>query len=561
MNPLWPAASRAWLWNPGITFRTCQKLDSLAARLNKQSFRQYTVSALPLKRRTPPPAGNGSYSGLLSNCNTFFKLPAAIRCFTSASQQVVRKYDELPADYEDQTGLPYRLTPLAKDEVKVIFGENVSVNTADRIMRILHGRRVAGTLDDPNLSDPSFGVLRSRESALAWLRKAVPVDEVESAGLRAEQELAAMEGNLMDRAQNLGLYKPNSGKAQTRDQSKGVFDRVREGKEKAWEEEQERLKRENEERIAQGLEPKVGTLERISQVRAKTELARKTPSPRLQRYLDAAKSTLPDEPPEMTKLERLWPSALVAIAIVSGSLLFAYLYTPPRKSARLWPEIPPSAATIAAIIFINANIMLAWRIPPMFKTLNMYFMVVPGYPRAMSMIGNVFSHQTPRHFATNMIILWFVGVRLHDEIGRGNFLAIYLAAGALGSFTSLTAWVIKNKLITSHLGASGAVCGIVGAWLTLNANDKIQIFGVFPPDDWPSLTSLMVLVLLLVPELYGISKKSKTLTSDHWAHLGGYATGIGAVGLMRFRAQRRRAMEIERRTQRGDLGAKPSGVI
>lgn len=59
--------------------------------------------------------------------------------------------------------------------------------------------------------------------------------------------------------------------------------------------------------------------------------------------------------------------------------------------------------------------------------------------------------------------------KVHDDIGRGNFLAIYLSSGVLGSFLSLSSFVLRNQFYTSSLGASGAIAGILAAWCTINS--------------------------------------------------------------------------------------------
>lgn len=60
--------------------------------------------------------------------------------------------------------------------------------------------------------------------------------------------------------------------------------------------------------------------------------------------------------------------------------------------------------------------------------------------------------------------------QVHDDIGRGNFLALYMAAGALGSFTSLAAHTLLLKdLAATSLGASGAMSSLVAAWCMLHA--------------------------------------------------------------------------------------------
>ena len=60
-------------------------------------------------------------------------------------------------------------------------------------------------------------------------------------------------------------------------------------------------------------------------------------------------------------------------------------------------------------------------------------------------------------------------IKVHDEIGRGNFLALYMAAGVMGSFTSLAAHALTGQLAVTSLGASGAIAGLIAAFCVLNA--------------------------------------------------------------------------------------------
>lgn len=216
--------------------------------------------------------------------------------------------------------------------------------------------------------------------------------------------------------------------------------------------------------------------------------------------------------------------------------------------------MPPAAATVISIILLNAIVLGAWRVPAAFRVLNKYFLTLPGYPRALSMVGNVFSHQTIGHFTMNMVVIWFVGVRLHEEVGRGTFLAIYLSSGAVGSFVSLASWVLRNNFVSSSLGASGAICGIVAAYLLLNSDNKVTLFGVFPPEDWPSISALMLLALMVSADVFMVWRGNKVITVDHWAHLGGYAAGAVAAGVLRRQQTERREREMERRKNLGIVG-------
>lgn len=98
-------------------------------------------------------------------------------------------------------------------------------------------------------------------------------------------------------------------------------------------------------------------------------------------------------------------------AVIGLSVLFARNYTPPPRAARLWPDMPPAAATVIGLIAVNTLILVLWRIPPAWRFLNRYFLSTPGYPTAISVLGNVFSHQQLKHMLPNMLVLWFIGTK------------------------------------------------------------------------------------------------------------------------------------------------------
>ena len=112
---------------------------------------------------------------------------------------------------------------------------------------------------------------------------------------------------------------------------------------------------------------------------------------------------------------------------------------------------------------------LIWRLPFAYRFMNKYFLAVPSYPFAFSMIGNTFSHQRPLHLATNMVVLWLVGTKLHDDVGRGTFLGIYFSGAVLSSYASLLFHVMTKSVNITALGASGAIASTIAAWLNLNS--------------------------------------------------------------------------------------------
>jgi len=268
------------------------------------------------------------------------------------------------------------------------------------------------------------------------------------------------------------------------------------------------------------------------------ELRRRGQHPWLLYYTKRAADVVPDEPPTMSAWQRLYPSGLVTIITIAGSVLLAALYVPPNF--RLMPEVPPAAATILSIIAINSLVLLAWRIPPLWAFLDKYMMVVPGYPRGAAILGSTFSHQNMVHFAPNMFFIWFFGTRLHDQIGRGDFLAVYLSTGAIAAFFSMCCHVFRGVLTSSHLGASGAVCGIMGAYCWMNKDEELPI-SFLEGYTFPKYSTLVFMGITTYLEFRTLHRVKKglmaRLLTDHYAHLAGWGSGIAAGELCRRRIE------------------------
>ncbi|RKF58611.1 putative rhomboid family protein [Erysiphe neolycopersici] len=505
---------------PSVRARSRVVTESILYNFSQRCMRSYS-KAYRWSFNNP---SQGCLKGYL--CNTIalssFKIPT--RSYTTNKECIIiTEFDQLPDDYDDSKGLAYRKSPISAAEAKVIFGEIIDVGTADRVLRGIHGRRVAGTLEDPlynNVFEKNVV-----DKALAWLRENVPVNEDLNAGLRAEKELAEMEADLISDAERIGIYRPNSGIGENV-YGDSVIDKIKELNIKKRELEEDQKAKEMEmEKTNQANEvfQNSGLLEIPTN---KVMLERREEHPRLKYYRERA-NVLPDTPPVMTTWQRLWPSGLLMLGVVTCSLVFTEVYIPPKETARIFPEMPLSAATVIGIIIFNSTIFFLWRVPMFWRLLNKYFIMFPGYPRPISLLGCSWSHQSISHLVLNMGLLYFFGTRLHENIGRGNFIALYLSAGTMSNFFSLTCWVFLKNFSSSSLGASGAVIAVMTAFLLCNIGEKIPSVGLFPQDAWPFI-SATILFLSLSLDLFALRRfhmTGKGLTIDHYGHIGGYLVG------------------------------------
>ncbi|CAI4216670.1 unnamed protein product [Parascedosporium putredinis] len=101
------------------------------------------------------------------------------------------------------------LPPLSR-----VFGAKLKPEFANTLLRILHGRRVAGTLDDPAYkANTARFTKQQQDTALMYLREKLPVDETMNSGLRAQDELEQLERELAGTSKAPATPPPAGGNA------------------------------------------------------------------------------------------------------------------------------------------------------------------------------------------------------------------------------------------------------------------------------------------------------------------------------------------------------------
>ena len=439
----------------------------------------------------------------------------APRAFSTHPQSIITRYVDLPPTYIDADGLPFAKQDLDTSEVVSLFGPYLETDPANRLLRILHGRRVAGTLDDPALRESLTQEFspEHQEEALEFLRRTVKVNEVLNAGLRAEDELAALEAG-------------ESGTPAGEKQEGGVFAAIRARNMAKWDalvakRAEEEKKREEEAKNGVAGPLQVGGAAPARQLSAK-----------MQEYMRRGQSDLL-APPEMTKAQRLLPSVAFVVVLCGLCVAGAEWYTAPRRADRWFPDIPPAAATVGALVAANVVGWALWKIPALWGPLNRHFILIAATPRVGALVGSFFSHQALWHLVVNMAGLWLLGVRLHDDVGRGAFLATFFAAGAAGSLGTLAAAVLRGRLDFTTLGASGAAYGVGAAYLWLHRLDNFKLLGLPPPPS-EGVTGITLLAALAAFNIGGFFT-TKRFTVDFTAHLGGLGMGVLAGHLLEMR--------------------------
>jgi membrane associated rhomboid family serine protease len=156
-----------------------------------------------------------------------------------------------------------------------------------------------------------------------------------------------------------------------------------------------------------------------------------------------------------------------------------------------------------------------------------YLILQPQAFRVPQLVCNLFAHSGFFHLAGNMLFLWVFGNAVNAKIGHWQYVTLYLG---IGIFESI-AWLVlgPNKPV---LGASGAIMGIVGAFLLLYPlNDISAVFIFFPAVRIVEFSAGWMIALYFVFDMYGMLFKGNAGIA-YLAHVAGFLSGVGVIGFL-----------------------------
>lgn len=172
---------------------------------------------------------------------------------------------------------------------------------------------------------------------------------------------------------------------------------------------------------------------------------------------------------------------------------------------------------------------------------------VPSYisngDQLYTLITCMFLHGGWLHIGGNMLFLWVFGDNIEDTMGHGRFLAFYLLCGIAASALQV---VIDTQSTTPMIGASGAISGVLAAYLLLYPQGKIRtllIIGV------PIMVLIpawgMIGYWIVIQFINGLASLGPTTAETkggvaYFAHIGGFLAGAALVWIFRDREMQQR---------------------
>ncbi|MEZ6076447.1 MAG: rhomboid family intramembrane serine protease [Pirellulaceae bacterium] len=174
----------------------------------------------------------------------------------------------------------------------------------------------------------------------------------------------------------------------------------------------------------------------------------------------------------------------------------------------------------------------------------------PGPPILwLTLLTSMFMHGGFGHIAGNMLYLWIFGNNVEHRFGHAWFLVFYLVAGLVASAAQIVA---NPDSIIPNLGASGAIAGVMGAYLVLYPYNRVNAVFLYTVVAVPAIVVLgMWIAMQFVNSVGSIAATSETAGGvAYLAHVGGFVAGVGAALICRSTLRGEPDSELKRQYQR-----------
>jgi membrane associated rhomboid family serine protease len=142
-----------------------------------------------------------------------------------------------------------------------------------------------------------------------------------------------------------------------------------------------------------------------------------------------------------------------------------------------------------------------------------------------TLFTSMFLHADIFHLGGNMLFLYIFGDNVEDAFGHSRYLLFYLICGLAADFVHILSLTTPEELVIPTLGASGAISGVMGAYIMLYPRARIQ-----------TLVLVYIITVVSVPAVYflGFWFLLQLLYTwldiggnvAYWAHIGGFVAGM-----------------------------------
>jgi len=213
--------------------------------------------------------------------------------------------------------------------------------------------------------------------------------------------------------------------------------------------------------------------------------------------------------------------------------------------------IPSRTAPLVTVGLIAVNVLVFLHetaLGPYLPQLIQHYGLVPytfvhwaeqsGNPldpaRFVPLFTSMFWHGGWLHLIGNMLYLWIFGDNVEDRLGHGRFLFFYVGCGLVAALTQVA---LSPDSAVPTVGASGAIAGVLGAYLI--SFPRSRVVTVIPIIIFPWIVEIPAVAYLVIwfamQLLSGVASlgQSEMLGGvAWWAHIGGFVAGLVSVGIL-----------------------------
>jgi membrane associated rhomboid family serine protease len=204
------------------------------------------------------------------------------------------------------------------------------------------------------------------------------------------------------------------------------------------------------------------------------------------------------------------------------------------SASRTTPILTYAIITANILIFI-AELSLGDAFIVKWSFIPSRFIANPSL-QSVTLFTSMFMHAGWLHLGGNMLYLWVFGNNIEDRFGHLGFLLFYLMSGVAATASQLAFTMSSN---IPNLGASGAIAGVLGAYLLLFPTRRVTVLLLRIITHLPAVIVLgFWFVLQFFSGIGSIAVSSETGGVAYMAHVGGFVAGFVMALITRLETHR-----------------------
>ncbi len=186
-------------------------------------------------------------------------------------------------------------------------------------------------------------------------------------------------------------------------------------------------------------------------------------------------------------------------------------------------------STVPAEILSGSDIVSADRVVQMETVVGVQEVRIPGLqetpiPVYLTLLTSMFMHGGIAHLLGNMWFLWIFGDNIEHDLGKIRYLIFYLTTGLLASLAHVFLNTSGPSSLIPSLGASGAISGVMGAYLVLHPRRRVVVLLLHFVTEVPGIVAVGLWFVFQIISGIGMLGGEDTGVA-YGAHIGGFIAG------------------------------------